>query len=172
MMKAIKRSEYGGPAVLKMVMTDTPEPSGNQVLVKVHHLSINPAEWHILRGKIWMIRMAHGLFSPRQHILGGDVAGEVVSVGEAVKDLKIGDRVFGRADHTALGEYALLEEAKSAIIPDGLSYQGAAALPLVSITAFDAVVLVHPVKTIISFASRQKVVTNATKCRIVAIRSN
>ncbi len=76
--------------------------------------------------------------APRNPYSGGDVAGEVVKVGQEVKDLKVGDRVFGRADHNALGEYALLEEPKSAIIPESLTYQEAAALPLVSITAFDA----------------------------------
>ena len=137
-MKAFVRNWYGGPEVLKLKEVETPQPSGKQVLIKVHALSINPAEWHILRGKIWLIRWMNGFFFPKHSILGGDVAGEVVAVGRKVKDLKVGDRIFGRADHSALAEFALLEEAKASVIPKQLSYGQAASLPLVSITAISS----------------------------------
>ncbi len=138
MMKAFKRYKYGDPEVLQLEDVDLPVPNKNQVLVKVHSLSINPAEWHILRGKIWIIRLAHGLFKPKHQILGGDVAGEVVDTGDKVAGFKVGDRVFGRAEHSALGEYALLDSSKCAIIPSNLAYTEASSLPLAAITALDS----------------------------------
>ena len=93
-MRAFKRYKYGNPEVLKLEEVKVPATNENQVLVKVHSVSINPAEWHILRGKIWMIRLVQGIFRPKHQILGGDVAGEVVSVGANVNGFKPGDRVL------------------------------------------------------------------------------
>lgn len=137
-MKAYIRNNYGNSDVLKLEDVRMPIPVDHQVLVKVNALSINPAEWHILRGKIWIIRLVNGLFKPKHQILGGDIAGEVVGIGTKVTRLKVGDRVFGRAENTALGEYALLDESKGAMIPTEITYSDGASLPLASMTALDA----------------------------------
>lgn len=137
-MKAFRRYKYGPPDVLKLEEVTIPAPNENQVLVKARAIAINPAEWHILRGKIWLVRLACGLFIPKHRILGGDVAGEVVEIGTNVNSLKVGDRVFGRAEHTGQSEYALLDKERTAIMSEGLDYLEAASLPVASMTALDA----------------------------------
>ena len=123
-----------------------PAPKANEVLIKVNALSLNPAEWHILRGSIWLIRLGHGLLAPRRKTLGGDVAGVVVAVGHKVQGLAIGQRVFGRAQRCCQGEYACLAASRAALIPDGVSFKQAAALPLAAMTAQETLQQHGPLK--------------------------
>jgi NADPH:quinone reductase-like Zn-dependent oxidoreductase len=90
--------------------------------------SINPIDWKLRRGEL-------KAFMPLQFpaILGRDLAGEVVGLGDGVKTRKIGDRVLGLVNH-AYAEYVLCKADELALIPSGLSFEQAAALPLVVLT--------------------------------------
>ena len=79
-MKAVVYARYGPPEVLRLTDVDTPVPGDDQVLVKVHAVSLNASDWEVLRGKPVYSRIG-GPFRPRHHILGSDIAGRVASNG-------------------------------------------------------------------------------------------
>ena len=77
-MKAIVYTKYGPPDVLKLEEVQKPTSGDNEVLVKVHAASVNPLDWHALRGTPFMHRLSGaGLLKPKNKILGADVAGQV-----------------------------------------------------------------------------------------------
>lgn len=94
-MKAIVYEAYGSADVLRLEEVQKPLPKDNEVLVKVHAASLNAADWHILIGKPYYLRLMGGLRKPRNHILGDDLAGRIEAVGRNVKQCKPGDEVFG-----------------------------------------------------------------------------
>ena len=134
-MKAFTNRRYGNPEVLQLEEVPIPQPKPKEVKVKVKALSLNPAEWHIMRATIWMIRLQMGLFRPKNPVLGADLAGTVESVGAEVTAFQPGDYVMGRTDKGGIAEYACLEENKAARLPDSISAEAAAATPLAAITA-------------------------------------
>ena len=80
-MRAIVYHTYGSPDVLKLEEVQKPVPQDNEVLVNVHAASVNPADWHLLRGTPFLARLANGLLKPKNPRLGADVAGRVEAVG-------------------------------------------------------------------------------------------
>lgn len=142
-MKAIIRTEYGAPDVLRLAEIEKPAPAADEVLVKVHAASINMADRYLMSGKPVMVRlMTGGLFRPKSPRLGADVAGEVVEVGRDVRGFQPGDAVF--ADLAACGfgsfsEYVAVPEKYLARMPSNLSYEQAAAVPMAAVTALQAV---------------------------------
>lgn len=134
-MKAYIYKEYGTPDVLKLEEVAQPIPKANEVLVKVHSLSINPAEWHKLTASFWMLRLATGIFKPKQKILSADIAGTVEAIGNNVSNLKVGERVFGRCLQGGLAEYCCIETEHCTNIPDNISFENASTLPLAAVTA-------------------------------------
>src|ERR1700694_2693823 len=77
-MKAIVNTKYGSPDVLQFKEVERPTPKDNEVLVKVHAASVNAADWHLLRGKPFLMRlMGFGLLKPKNKILGSAIAGRV-----------------------------------------------------------------------------------------------
>lgn len=134
-MKAFIYQKYGSPDLLELKEVFKPVPKDEEILIEVEAISLNPAEWHQLRGSIWLIRLSNGLLKPRKPILGADIAGIVEAVGKNVTSFKVGDRVFGRNTEGGLAEYACLAENQAALIPDDLSFESAAATPLAAITA-------------------------------------
>ncbi len=135
-MKAFVRKKYG--LNFQQEELDMPVPKPNEVQVAIHAISLNPAEWHIMMGKIWIVRLANGLFKPHKTVIGGDISGVITAIGDKVTSLHVGDRVFGRAAHSAFAEYACIEEDRLVCMPDNLNFEDAAALPLASSTAYDA----------------------------------
>lgn len=134
-MNAVYFNEYGPASVLQYGEQPTPTPKANQVLVRVRASSVNPVDWKIRQGDMKL------LMSPLfPKIPGRDVAGEVAAVGDEVIRCGPGDRVYGMVAGMggANAEYALLEESELAFIPDNLSFEQAAAVPLVAITALQA----------------------------------
>ena len=101
-MQAIVYHRYGSPDVLELQEIPKPVPDQRQVLLRVHAASVNPYDWHFMRGLPYVLRIATGLRQPKNQRLGVDVAGVVEAVGRAVTHLKPGDEVFG-----AVGEAAL-----------------------------------------------------------------
>lgn len=94
-MKAIVYEEYGPPDVLQLKEVDKPVPDENEVLVKVRASSVNPLDWHAMRGEPFLQRLESGFPTPKIKILGADVAGEVEAVGKNVKGVQPGDEVYG-----------------------------------------------------------------------------
>ncbi len=141
-MKAIVRTKYGPPDVLRLQEIEKPTPQDNQVLIKVHAASVNALDWHLLTADIFLVRlMSGGLFKPRNTILGADIAGRVEAIGRNVKQLKPGDEVFGDIFAGGTGgfaEYVSSPENALALKPANLSFEEAAAVPVAAITALQA----------------------------------
>lgn len=137
-MKAIVYTEYGLPDVLQLVEIEKPTPKVDEVLVKVYAASVNPADWHLMRGEPFLARFANGLRKPQRTRLGADVAGRVEAVGNQVTGLHVGDLVFGQLPLNALGsfaEYVTAPEMLLALKPAQLTCEQAAAVPLAAFTA-------------------------------------
>ncbi|MFR9752466.1 NAD(P)-dependent alcohol dehydrogenase [Nocardia sp. 004] len=138
-MKAIVQDEYGAPAeVLQLRDIDVPTPEGNSVLVRVHATSVNPADWHLIRGIPHIARLQVGLRRPQHTVPGCDVAGQVESVGAGVTGFRPGDEVFGSPflrGFGAFAEYVAIPVDRVAHKPANLSFEQAAAVPLAASTA-------------------------------------
>ncbi len=76
-MRAIVYHQYGSPDVLELTEVEKPTPKDDEVLLKVHAASVNPADWHLLRGEPYIARLQLGLRKPKDRVLGCDVAGQV-----------------------------------------------------------------------------------------------
>ena len=110
-MKAIVNEKYGSPDVLELKEVEKPTPKDNEVLIKVHAASANAADWHLLRGEPFLIRlMGFGLLKPKNNILGIDIAGRVEAVGRNVKQFQPGDEVFGDCGMGGFAEYVYASE--------------------------------------------------------------
>ncbi|WP_406262953.1 NADP-dependent oxidoreductase [Streptomyces sp. NBC_00191] len=137
-MRAVSQDRAGGPEVLKVVETDVPVPGPTEILVRVHAAGVNPSDWKTrARG-----RFGTGLEPP--FTLGFDVSGVVAAVGPGVTLFEPGDRVFGmpRFPHpaAAYAEYVAAPARHFAPLPEGLDHVRGAALPLASLTAWQALV--------------------------------
>ncbi len=137
-MKAVVIHEYGGPEVLKYEDILRPEPKDDQLLIRVIAAGVNPVDG--------MIRS--GMFDKERNrsfpiILGGDVAGVVEKVGSKVTKFKPGDSVFAYVSLDSSGgyaQYALVTEREVAAKPKSLTYVEAAAVPIVAMTAWQALI--------------------------------
>jgi NADPH:quinone reductase-like Zn-dependent oxidoreductase len=94
-MKAVVACDYGGAEVLRQVDIDKPTPADDQVLVKVHAVSVNPLDWHLMRGTPYLLRLASGGRKPNSGRTGVDYSGTVEGVGRSVTRVSVGDAVFG-----------------------------------------------------------------------------
>lgn len=133
-MKAIVYHNYGSPDVLQCEEIEKPTPGDNEVLIKVRAASVNPLDWHSMRGKPYLIRIMTGLRNPKVTRPGVDVAGQVEAVGGNVTQFKPGDEVFG-ASRGAFAEYVCGIEDKLSLKPANISFEDAAAVPVAAISA-------------------------------------
>jgi NADPH:quinone reductase-like Zn-dependent oxidoreductase len=145
-MKAFTFEQYGSADVLKLVDLPKPKPKANDVLVRVYATSVNPADWHLMRADPFLVRLAYGLFKPKNSFLGADVAGVVVEVGSEVKNFKPGDEVFGDVGSGAFAEYVMSHEKHLVHKPKNITFEQAAAVPLAGITALQALRFSRPVE--------------------------
>ncbi len=134
-MKAVLYRKYGSPDVLKLKEVQKPIPNDDEVLVKVHAVSINPLDWRKMRGKPFLVRLSDGFLKPKNNILGADIAGQVEMVGRNVKQFHLGDEVFGDISVGGLAEYACVTEDKLVSKPNNVSFEEAAAVPVAALTA-------------------------------------
>ncbi|MCK5248940.1 MAG: NAD(P)-dependent alcohol dehydrogenase [Spirochaetaceae bacterium] len=134
-MKAWVSRAYGSPDVMRLEDVVCPAPTDDEVLVDVRGISVNPYDWHYLRGTPRMFRISSGLFRPKNTILGSDIAGVVRKIGKNVTAFKPGDEVFGEAVLGGFAESVCVSQDKLALKPAGLSFDESAALPMASITA-------------------------------------
>jgi len=133
-MKAIVYCDYGGPDVLKLADVAKPVPNDNQALVKVRAASVNPLDWHYMRGEPYVMRRGAGLRKPTAIRLGVDFAGVVEAVGKNVTEFKPGDEVFGgRAG--AFAQYICATEKALALKPDNMTLEQAASVQIAGLTA-------------------------------------
>jgi NADPH:quinone reductase-like Zn-dependent oxidoreductase len=133
-MKAIVYYNYGSPDVLKREEIEKPAAGNNQVLIKVRAASVNPYDWHFMRGMPYVVRIPAGLRTPKNTRLGADVAGQVEAVGSNVTQFKPGDGVFGMCQG-AFAEYVCASESAVAMKPDNVTFEQAAAVPIAGFTA-------------------------------------
>jgi NADPH:quinone reductase-like Zn-dependent oxidoreductase len=141
-MKAFVLRSYGSADQLELADVDTPVPVGDEVLVRVRASSVNPYDWHLMRGEPYVARLMPGpmgLRGPKLRILGCDVAGEVEAVGPEVTAFRPGDAVFGLLEHGGFARYVNVGERLLAPMPRSLSYEQAAAMPMAAVTALLAV---------------------------------
>ncbi len=137
-MKAIQINSYGGTEVLETAEIETPLPKEGQILVEVHSASLNPFDDKILSG---MYKDMIPLEFP--YTLGSDFSGIVTKLGVGVTDFKIGDEVFGSASALSGGSGSFAEKALAKVSsvykkPRSLSFEGAASLVLVGVSALQA----------------------------------
>ncbi len=133
-MKAIVYSNYGSPDVLRCEEIEKPTAGDNEVLIKVRAASVNPFDWHFMRGTPYIVRIMAGLRKPKDKRLGVDVAGQVEAVGRNVTHFKPGDAVFG-ACRGAFAEYACSSESALVMKPDNVTFEQAASVPVAAFTA-------------------------------------
>jgi NADPH:quinone reductase-like Zn-dependent oxidoreductase len=134
--KAVVYTEYGPPEVLRLGEVPKPVPTDDEVLVKLHAVSVNRSDWEGLIGKPAYARLA-GLFRPRRHILGSDIAGRVEAVGKNITRFRPGDEVFGDilARLGGFAEYVCARERALAPKPAELTFEQAAAIPQAGVIA-------------------------------------
>ncbi|BET45790.1 MULTISPECIES: NADP-dependent oxidoreductase [Streptomyces] len=135
-MRAVSQDVLGGPEVLKEVRRERPEPRPNEVLVRVRAAGVNPTDWkHRANG---------GFLGEPPFVLGWDVSGVVESVGIGVAAFRPGDEVFGMLSypfgHGSHAEYVAAPARAFTHKPSGIDHVQAGALPLVSLTAWQALV--------------------------------
>ncbi|MFC8143385.1 NADP-dependent oxidoreductase [Streptomyces paradoxus] len=133
-MRAISQDVLGGPEVLREVETERPAPKPNQVLVRVRAAGVNPTDWKH--------RATGGFLGEPPFVLGWDVSGVVEAVGIGVVAFVPGDEVFGMLPypygHGSHAEYVIAPVRALARKPAGVDHTQAGALPLVSLTAWQA----------------------------------
>jgi len=135
-MKAIVHTKYGPPEVLQLKEVEKPTPKENEVLVKVYAASVNPADWHMIRGEPKFARLAFGLNKPKNIIPGIDIAGKIEAVGKNVNDFQPGDEVFGDTGWGgAFAEYVCVQEKSIVIKPANISFDEGASISVAAISA-------------------------------------
>ncbi|XP_058766690.1 chloroplast envelope quinone oxidoreductase homolog [Vicia villosa] len=146
LMQAVQYDSYGGGASgLKHVEVPVPTPKDDEVLLKLEATSINPVDWKIQKGALRAMLMP-GKFP---HIPCTDVSGEVVEVGQQVKDFKAGDKVVAKLSTQyggGLAEFAVASEILIAARPSEVSAAEAAGLPVAGLTAHDALTEIGGIK--------------------------
>ncbi len=135
-MHAVRYHEHGGPEVLTVDEVDRPEPRGTEVLLEVEAAGVNPVDTYFRTGDYTPTALPM--------IPGSDLAGTVAATGPGVTSLSVGDRVFGtglgRDQQGTYAEYAVGPADHFARLPDGVSFAEGAAVALVGVTAWRALV--------------------------------
>jgi NADPH:quinone reductase-like Zn-dependent oxidoreductase len=141
-MRAITFARYGTAAELELREIDKPVPESDEVLIRVHAVAINDWDWGILRGTPFANRITFGLFRPKKHILGSDVAGRVEAVGRDVVRFRPGDEVFGDLSGRwgGFAEYVCARETALATKPAAMDWEQAAALPQAGVLAVQGLI--------------------------------
>jgi NADPH:quinone reductase-like Zn-dependent oxidoreductase len=137
-MKAFVLRSYGSPEQLDLTDVDTPVPAADEVLVRVRATSVNPYDWHHMRGEPRVARLMPGtlgLRAPKVRILGGDMAGQVEAAGADVTEFRPGDDVIALLEQGGFAEYVSVPERLLARKPGNLSYEQSAAVPMAATTA-------------------------------------
>jgi NADPH:quinone reductase-like Zn-dependent oxidoreductase len=137
-MQAAVRRCYGSPEVIEIADIEKPAPEDDEVLVKIRAASVNPLDWHELRGSPYLMRLMTGLGQPDSSRMGVDYSGVVEAVGASVSKFKPGDEVFG-GRNGAFAEYVTVGEDRAiALKPANMTFEQAASVGIAGITALQA----------------------------------
>ena len=138
-MKAVVHDRYGPPDVLRLEDVGRPVPKPDEILVKVRATTVTRSDAAWRAAKPFFSRFFTGLRSPKRRILGTEFAGEVAEVGADITEFSVGDRVFGASMWGAHAEYVCVPERRAiAHMPDGMSFEDAAAVSDGAILALNA----------------------------------
>ncbi|MBI1742196.1 NAD(P)-dependent alcohol dehydrogenase, partial [Candidatus Acetothermia bacterium] len=139
-MKAIVYHKYGSPDVLELKEVDKPIPKDDEVLIKIHAVSVNRSDWEGLRGKPLYARIG-GLLKPRHRILGSDIAGRVEMAGRNNRQFQPGDEVFGEMSgyRGGFAEYVCASGRILALKPANMTFEEAAAIPQAAVIALQGI---------------------------------
>ena len=139
-MKAIVYESYGSPDVLQLKEVTKPVPTDDEILIKVHAVSINGSDREGLIGKPLYARIG-GLLKPSQQILGSDIAGRVEAVGKDNAQFQPGDEVFGEIPgyHGGFAEYVCTRGRTLALKPASMTFEEAAAIPQAGVIALQGI---------------------------------
>lgn len=135
-MKAAQLVKYSKKFKVNVVDIDIPTPQANEVLVKVRAAAVNPVELLIATGSV---RLIQNYATPL--IIGNEISGDIVEIGNKVKKFKVGDKVYSRLPLDKIGglaEYVVIRESALALAPSNLDYRQSAAVALGGLTAFQA----------------------------------
>jgi NADPH:quinone reductase-like Zn-dependent oxidoreductase len=140
-LKAIFYTKYGGPEVLQLKEIEKPSPKDDEVLVKVHAVSINDWDFGLLEGD-FINRLLNGLLKPKRKILGSDIAGRIEAVGKNVTKFKTGEEVYGDLSSYwgGFAEYTCAREKSLALKPASMSFEEAAAIPQAAMLAVQGLI--------------------------------
>jgi NADPH:quinone reductase-like Zn-dependent oxidoreductase len=127
-MRAALQERYGPPEILRVAEVERPEPKADEILVRVHATTVNRTDTHMRAAKPFIWRFMAGFRRPKQRIAGREFAGEVAEVGADVTEFAVGDRVFGLRPGSNAEYVAVGEAGRVAHIPDGMSFEEAAAI--------------------------------------------
>ncbi|MFK2904941.1 NAD(P)H-quinone oxidoreductase [Dyella ginsengisoli] len=133
-MKAIDFNHFGDADVLTLVDAPDPSPRPHDLLIKVHAAGVNRADLLLRTGHYGRPDFGDS------NLIGLEVAGEVVAVGSEVRGFKVGDRVMSITGGGGYAEYARFDYRMAMLIPEGLDYIHAAAIPEVFVTAHEALI--------------------------------
>jgi len=137
-MQAIEYRCYGSPDVLELADIEKPTPADDEVLVKIQAASVNPLDWHYMRGSPYIMRLGTGIGAPTRTRMGVDFSGTVEAVGKNVKLFKPGDEVFG-GGAGAFAEYLTIRGDRGiAMKPANMTFAEVAAVPIAGISALQA----------------------------------
>ena len=140
-MKAIVYTKYGGPGVLQIKEVEKPFPKDDEVLIKVHAVSINDWDLGLLHGD-FINRILNGIRKPKRTILGSDIAGRIEAVGKNISKFKIGDEVYGDLSGRwgGFAEYVCAPEKVLALKPAAMSFEEAASIPQAAMLAVQGLI--------------------------------
>ncbi|MEO5745796.1 MAG: NAD(P)-dependent alcohol dehydrogenase [Terracoccus sp.] len=138
-MRAVVQNGYGTSEILRLAQVDRPEVGPREVLINVRAAGLDRGTWHLMQGKPRLLRLVFGLRTPKQPVIGRDVAGVVAAVGSEVTKFTVGDEIFGVAPGS-VAEYAVAREDKLARRPANLTWEQAAVVPISGGTALQAVI--------------------------------
>ena len=142
-MKAATHTEYGAPRVLRIEEVARPTLAADQILVQVHASAVTHGDRRLRAADFPGVsavigRLMFGLLGPRNPIPGTTFAGKVVEIGASVTRFNVGDDVFGSCGNGAQAEYlAVAEDSPVALVPAGVAYDEAAAVPYGAGTALE-----------------------------------
>lgn len=137
-MLAAQIHEYGGPDKIKVIDVPIPHPTNDQILIEVRAASLNPFDTAVREGHV------KTMIPSLPITLAGDISGVVREVGADVSGIEVGDEVYGQAsvvagNSGALAELAITKATQIAQKPNNLDFQQAAAMPLVGVSALQAI---------------------------------
>jgi len=127
---------------LELKEVDRPNPKDNEVLIKVHAVSLNDWDWSLVEGSLFVNRLIYGLFKPRFEIPGSDIAGRVEAVGSQVRRFKVGDEVYGDLSGKwgGLAEYVCAPENMLELKSPAMTFCEAAAIPQAAMLAVQGLI--------------------------------